>query len=166
MNCQICQKKEATVHFTEIDGDKMVKLHLCEECAKKKGIGIDASFALTNFLGTLSEGEVVNEEVLVTCPQCGMSLKDFRTEGRLGCGRCYETFKKTLGALIKTLHKCDHHCGKAFEKAPAANKPAAAFSTLQLALKEAVEKEQYEKAAGIRDQIKKAKNRTAGDDKA
>jgi protein arginine kinase activator len=163
VKCQVCQEREATVHFTEIVDDKIIKLHLCEECAKKKGIGIKAGFALSDFLSTLTEAEITEEEAVLKCPQCGMTLENFRKEGRLGCGQCYETFEKTLTALIKTLHKGSHHTGKipagrsAIESGP---DPTA----LKRELQKAVKNEEYEKAARLRDRIKKlevkAKKRT------
>lgn len=155
MKCQVCQKKESTVHFTEIIGDKIIKLHLCEECAKKKGIGMDASFALGDFLSILTDSEIVaEEEEKLSCPQCGLNLEKFRKEGRLGCGQCYRTFEKTLVTLIKSIHKSDHHTGKS-RPAPAAGKPGRDVGVLKQSLQKAVADEEFEKAARLRDLIKK-----------
>jgi protein-arginine kinase activator protein McsA len=38
MLCSICKAKTATVHLTDIMGDKVRKTDLCEECAKNKGV--------------------------------------------------------------------------------------------------------------------------------
>jgi len=161
MNCQICQKKEATVHFTEIIGDKIIKLHLCEECAQKKGIGMNASFALGDFLSTLTDSEVAaKEEEKLTCPQCGLNLAKFRQEGRLGCGQCYRTFEKTLITLIKAIHKNERHTGKGCPGVPAKS-TSEDSRILKRKLEKAVEIEDFEKAARLRDLIKKTEKKSA-----
>ncbi len=152
MICQICQKKTATIHFTEIEDDKVVKMHLCEDCAEEKGFGENPSCGLGNLVGSLSElGD--KEEDTVHCPQCGLTFREFRKVGRLGCGLCYETFSEKLSPLIKTLHKGHRHVGKV----PTTHPPKEETPDLDLLRKElraAVEKEEFEKAAELRDRIK------------
>ncbi len=36
--CQVCKKNVATVQLTEITEKKRRELHLCEDCAKKRGL--------------------------------------------------------------------------------------------------------------------------------
>ena len=65
MTCDICGKKEATVHLTEIVNDKMTKLHLCEECAKEKGAEMEEHFGLSDLLAGLTDlGSTVEPEVM------------------------------------------------------------------------------------------------------
>src|SRR3990167_6740365 len=97
MLCDICHKNEATVHLTEIINDQMTKLHLCEECAKEKGAEMEEHFGLSDLLAGLSDvGPVPEPEVVeaAKCPNCGFTYKNFSKMGRLGCGDCYEVFKK------------------------------------------------------------------------
>jgi protein arginine kinase activator len=150
MLCQACHENEATVHLTEIKGDKMVTLHLCQECAQRKGIKVKPPFSLDDFLSGLAELNIAPEEEAVTCPGCGITLAEFRAAGRLGCGQCYRVFSRSLLPLIATIQKGEIHRGKI----PAAHPPRPDPESLEEALQEAVGKEDFERAALLRDRIK------------
>jgi len=101
MLCTICKEKPATVHLTQIVGDKMQKLDLCEDCAKAKGVNDPGSFALADLmlgLGASQEIEQAGGGVETKCPRCGFTQADFKKSGRLGCPECYRTFAEPLGA--------------------------------------------------------------------
>ena len=53
MLCDMCKKKEATVHFTEIINEEVTELHMCEECAKTKGQDMQQHFGISDFLSGL-----------------------------------------------------------------------------------------------------------------
>ena len=151
MLCSECGKNEATVHITEIEDNSVGKVHLCEECARKKGIDMSPPESLSEIISGMAEIKTSPEDEGLTCRSCGLTLKDMKTSGRLGCGQCYITFKESLDPLIKTLHKAVYHTGKvpsAFEKI------AGDIQLLRKELQEAVKKEEYEKAARLRDRIK------------
>ena len=59
MNCDVCGKGDATVHLTEIIDNKITKLHLCEECARKKGAEMEEHFGLSDLLAGLADFECV-----------------------------------------------------------------------------------------------------------
>ena len=151
MLCQSCQKKEATVHLTEIKDDKIITIHLCEQCAREKGINVNPPFSLSDFLSSLAEVNVAPEEEDIKCPQCGLSWAEFRSGGRLGCGHCYQVFNRSLLPLITTIQKGVNHHGKV----PAAHPPRPDLEALKKELQDAVGKEEYEKAARLRDLIKR-----------
>src|SRR5882757_7280741 len=91
----ICKAKDATVHLTQIAGDKMQKVDLCEECAKHKGVDDPAGFSLADLLlglGASQEIEQAGGGTTVKCPKCGFTQADFKKSGRLGCAECYVTF--------------------------------------------------------------------------
>ena len=74
MLCSNCKEKPATVHLTQIVGDKMQKLDLCEECAKAKGVNDPGGFALADLmlgLGASQELEQSTSGVETKCPRCG-----------------------------------------------------------------------------------------------
>ncbi len=150
MLCQNCQKNEATVHLTEIKDDKTVTIHLCEDCARKKGINVKPPFSLSDFLSGLAELNIAPEEEDVICPRCGITLAEFRSGGRLGCGQCYQVFSRSLLPLITTIQKGENHQGKV----PAAHPPRPDLESLKKALREAVGEEKFERAAILRDRIK------------
>ena len=164
MVCDICGKNNATVHLTEIIDNKMSKLHLCEECARKKGTEMEEHFGLSDLLAGLADfGTKTGQEkeTKVKCPRCGMTYKDFKNIGRLGCSDCYTTFDESLSPLIKRIHGSAEHFGKT----PSKPKRAAAKSAprkkkedkmdeLKERLQRAVKLEEFEEAAKLRDKIR------------
>jgi protein arginine kinase activator len=170
MTCDICGKNPATVHLTEIIDDQMNELHLCEECAHKKSAQMEQQFGLSDLLAGLAGFEKQKDEkegLVLKCPNCGMTFKDFKKIGRLGCGECYAAFRSFLGPLLKRIHGSNLHCGKTpgsriakltRRKAEVRETRAPAridsVQELRIRLQKAVEAEAYEEAARLRDQIK------------
>jgi protein arginine kinase activator len=160
MLCSICKEKTATVHLTQIVGDKMQKLDLCEDCAKAKGINDPTSFGLADLdlvlgLGASQEIEQAAGGVELKCPRCGFTQADFKKSGRLGCPECYHTFAEGLGGLLKTMHKGTRHVGKAPEALRQSRDLSDRMKTLQARLAKAVKDEDFEQAAILRDEIKR-----------
>ncbi|MGD1019882.1 MAG: UvrB/UvrC motif-containing protein [Verrucomicrobiia bacterium] len=155
MLCDICKKSEATVHLTQIVDGKMLKVDLCESCAKEKGVQEAAGFSLANLLVELGGGEESRVEAPgVQCPVCGFTQADFKKTGRLGCSACWETFEPALASLLKAMHKGDHHVGKVPAKAEHTLALNGKMQELAEQLEKAVREEKYEDAAQIRDQIR------------
>ena len=166
MLCSICKEKPATVHLTQITGDKMQKVDLCEDCAKTKGINDPSGFALADVLLGLGASQELDQTapggVELKCPRCGFSQADFKKSGRLGCPECYKTFAGGLEGLLKSMHKGTHHMGKAPEALRATRDQADRLKTLQKKLNKAVEDENFEQAARLRDEINQMTPRTPG----
>ena len=156
MQCSICKEKPATVHLTQIVGDKMQKLDLCEDCAKTKGVNDPSGFALADIMLGLGAAQEVEQAVGtdLKCPRCGFSQGDFKKSGRLGCPGCYVTFAEGLRGLLKTMHKGTRHTGKAPEALRSTRENADKLKTLQAKLTKAIKDENYEQAAQVRDEIK------------
>ena len=161
MQCSICKEKPATVHLTQIVGEKMQKLDLCEDCAKTKGVNDPSGFALADIMLGLGAAQEVEQAVGtdLKCPRCGFSQADFKKSGRLGCPECYKTFAEGLGGLLKTMHKGTRHTGKAPEALRATRENADKLKTLQTKLAKAIKDENYEQAALMRDEIKQLTGR-------
>jgi protein arginine kinase activator len=160
MQCSICKEKPATVHLTQIVGDKMQKLDLCEDCAKTKGVN-DPMFAPADVLLGLGAQEIEQAVgVDLKCPCCGFSQADFKKSGRLGCPECYKTFAEGLSGLLKTMHKGTRHTGKAPEALRASRENSDRLKTLQKKLNKAIELEDFEQAAQLRDEIKQLDERS------
>jgi protein arginine kinase activator len=164
MLCTICKEKPATVHLTQIVGDKMQKLDLCEDCAKTKGINDPTSFGLADLdlvlgLGASQQLEQAAGGAELKCPRCGFMQADFKKSGRLGCPECYATFAEGLAGLLKTMHKGTRHIGKAPEALRATRENAGLLKTLQAKLAKAIKDENYEQAAQLRDEIKQLTGR-------
>ena len=162
MQCSICKEKPATVHLTQIVGDKMQKLDLCDDCAKAKGVNDPAGFALADLmlgLGAAQEIEQAAGGTEVKCPRCGFTQADFKKSGRLGCPECYKTFAEGLSGLLKTMHKGTRHVGKAPETMKVSDN-ADRLKALQKKLEKAIEAENFEEAAQLRDEIKQVAERS------
>ena len=160
MRCEICNKEEATVHLTEVVNDKVTKLHLCEKCAKEKSNEMQSHFGLTDLLsglmdlGSPIEGGALEESLTVKGPLCSMTFYDFRKTGRFGCGKCYDTFGKNLSELLRKIHGSDRHVGKRPFKDETRPEEKSGLQRLRNELNELVMREEFEKAAIVRDRIK------------
>src|ERR1039457_445943 len=157
MLCCICKEKEATVHLTQIAGDKMQKVDLCEECAKTKGVNDPTGFSLADLLLGLGASQEIEQSaggVELKCPRCGFTQADFKKAGRLGCPDCYKTFADGLETLLKSMHKGTRHVGKVPESLRHTRDLSDRLMALQKKLNKAIEDENFEQAALLRDEIK------------
>ncbi|MFA5362625.1 MAG: UvrB/UvrC motif-containing protein [Candidatus Omnitrophota bacterium] len=158
MLCDICGKNPATVHLTEIVDNHMDELHLCEECARQKSSQMEQQFGLSDLLVGLTQFEKSAEDketAGIKCPTCGLTYKDFKKIGRLGCGDCYTTLRKYLAPLLKKIHGSTLHQGKCPVKSGIPRmKNKMDPDTLRARLQKAIQMEAYEEAARLRDQIK------------
>lgn len=149
--CGHC-KKPATIHLTQIVNNKVHKVDLCEDCPFKQNVTDPDAFSLADFLiksGGTPEGITGNE----CCPSCGMTPRDFKKTGRFGCSECYITFKGMIEPMLANMHKDVVHCGKIPEKAIARVSAHQKFARLEQELQEAIQVENYEQAAKLRDQL-------------
>ncbi|MFO1477460.1 MAG: UvrB/UvrC motif-containing protein [Verrucomicrobiota bacterium] len=158
MLCCICKEREATVHLTQIAGDKMQKVDLCEECAKTKGVNDPTGFSLADLLLGLGASQEMAQSSTgqeLKCPRCGFTQADFKKAGRLGCPECYKTFSEGLESLLKSMHKGTRHVGKVPEALRQTRELSDRLLMLHKKLAIAIEQEDFEQAAQLRDEIKK-----------
>ena len=160
MKCNICNTRDATVHLTEIINKKVTKLHLCEECAKEKSQEMEEHFGLADLLSGLADlvpTPTPKRKVAETgmkCSTCGFTFNNFRKMGRLGCPKCYETFKVQLSPLLRKIHGSENHVGKIPTKKVVVRNKAALLSELKQSLEKAIKMEEFEEAARLRDQVR------------
>ena len=161
MSCDQCHEREAVIHLTQIVNEQVTTLHLCERCAAEKGVespGGVAKTPLGSFLAAM--GNNLPEEVPVAragenCAGCGASLQDFRESGRLGCPDCYRSFETPLRELLRRLHGSTHHVGERYaERDGAVVDGRQVASELREQLRLAVETENFELAAELRDRLR------------
>jgi protein arginine kinase activator len=150
------------VHYTKIDGDKVQKVDLCEECSKTKGVNDPVGFELADLLLGLGASKEIDQAaggVEIKCPRCGFTQADFKKAGRLGCSECYKTFAEGLEGLLKTMHKGTRHVGKVPEALRQNRELTDRLKLLQKKLTKAVGEENFEQAAALRDEIKQMSDR-------
>lgn len=161
MQCKRCGKNEAKIHFAKIINNQTTEFHLCEPCAKQLNImSANHEFHLENLIAGLSaepEGKDTREDSKLVCQACGLTAGGFKRSGRLGCPRCYEAFHDELIPLLRKIHGSAHHTGKSPVKIgeSAAQNRMRDIKRLRRDLREAISREEYERAAKIRDDIKK-----------
>jgi protein arginine kinase activator len=151
--CERCASP-ATVHITEVLGEgKFEEHHVCEQCYPKYVHNGDKTSAKTG--GAEGGGDL--EDALFgqqECPDCGIKFVDFRNSHRLGCSRDYQVFHTELTPLLENIHGDTKHVGKTPRRYPQTKQAEAELLQLRQRLKRAVDREDYEEAAKVRDQIK------------
>jgi protein arginine kinase activator len=156
MKCQSCSSK-ATVHFTDIIKGNKKEVHLCQSCAEQKQLiknqELNFPAILQNLIGQ-HVGQLTDALARLTCPACGIKYMEFRAEGRLGCPNDYEVFRVGLEPLLQRLHRSLRHKGKTPRHGSSLGKTSAEVIEMRNCLREAVESENYEEAARLRDLIR------------
>lgn len=163
MLCQNCQQRPATVHLTKIINFAKTEMHLCEVCAKAAGneLGIifGTNFTFQNLIaGLLGDSSLELEQQpnigALSCPNCGLTFSDFKNTGLLGCGECYRHFKTGLDPLLKKVHGSITHTGKVPRRTGGKVRIKKEIQDLRIQLQQAIQKENYEQAANLRDKIR------------
>src|SRR4051812_4728045 len=163
MKCDACKNNTATVHLTEIKNGKKLEKHLCEQCAaQQEGLPVKShtpiNELLTNFV--LAHSGQMAKEQTAACESCGVTWAEFRQNGLLGCEHDYALFEKDLTPLLQRAHEgATHHLGKVPQRRGGTGVPAKRgmdLAKLRKELARAVEVEDYERAAKLRDQIRQA----------
>ncbi len=166
MKCQQCDKP-ATFHITELTGGKPQELHLCEDHAREyltssgsepAAGGSMAAVLAQQMAQQMAVGQTAAELAELdkqSCPVCGITFYEFRSQGRLGCPHDYACFQAQLEPLIMSIHGETQHSGKSPKRCPDGGAQRTKLIRLRREMKEAVEEEKYERASELRDQIQR-----------
>lgn len=156
--CRRCSKP-ATLHITEIRKGEVQQLHLCETCAQKYLSHAEDDDTAPSEVG---DAELDTADDLA-CPHCGITFRQFRSQGRLGCPFDYEVFESELQPLLENIHDDTQHCGKVPQDAAPASQDQFRLIKLRNELQTAVKEEAYERAASLRDEIQKLETQLKGE---
>jgi len=156
--CEKCDRP-ATYHAVEIIKGQKIEKHLCDQHASEDGLGIKSAHApinelLTNFVkATGSDKSTASLDL--TCPDCGLSFSEFRDKSLLGCPSCYSAFEAPLTSLLERAHEGgSHHIGKVPRRGGGGGEQRQLQITrIRKRLDDAVEAEDYELAAQLRDDL-------------
>lgn len=167
MKCANCGEREGVVSLTTIVEGDVRTVSLCAKCAEEKGIETGVGLAETPLGGFLAAlGESLDPDAPLTaalearCTGCGATLRDFRESGRVGCAECYRSFDTPLRELLRRLHGSTHHTGQRYARLePLPGHPAPitlppSVRELREQLRRAIEAEQFELAAELRDRLR------------
>jgi protein arginine kinase activator len=164
MVCQDCKKQQATVHLTQIINNDKIVLSLCKECAAKRGFHSpldNVPFPLAEILSGIIAQQLPQRHEQpsddLACPNCGLTFKQFTHQGRFGCGNCYKAFRVQLEPIMRKIHGSSLHKGKLPSVGPGGSLPIKEEERLEVELKKAIECEDFERAADLRDKLKTLK---------
>lgn len=149
--CEQCGKKPANVHLTQISANGTVVSHLCEHCAKSKGISISIDTAQGDTVSAEVQQQASGEDK--SCPRCGMKFSLFRERGRLGCRHCYRAFGDEIDRMLTEMHGSCVHRGKRYTRIGGVQGTEADIERLRGELDRAIRNEDFEEAARLRDTI-------------
>lgn len=161
--CQRCQERPAQVHFSKVVNGEKSERYLCEDCAREEGafhFMLGPQFTVQHVLGGLigqAKGGSLSNRAMPdakNCTYCGYSYREFAETGRLGCARCYETFKNELNPLILRLHGRVEHRGKLPRRGARHLETKRELEGLRQRMADAIQREAFEEAAQLRDQIR------------
>lgn len=169
MLCQICGKNPAKVHFTEIHDNTMSEIHVCERCADEKGLHgtpkTHNKMEIADLIATMADSLTTSDEQRVgrvQCPRCGLLYSAFRETGRLGCAECYVAFQFQLRPLLRRIHGDTRHKGKVPARDAQVPSRSRQIQRLFDELQRAVEREEFERAAELRDEIRRLETEDRG----
>jgi protein arginine kinase activator len=180
MTCERCNQKSVSVFYRESIGGRERSLRLCGECAdalEAAGELEDVSAAVagmtaprfpseeSRFTLPLRKPTAANgtSPAAVPCPLCGSTAEELAATGRVGCAACYTLHGKLRGELhgdllesvIRAAHGRAEHTGRVSAGYRARRERETRLAGMRQQLKEAVSREDYESAAGLRDSIRR-----------
>jgi protein arginine kinase activator len=159
MLCDNCRERDAVVKLTRVVEGEPVYFNLCEKCASEQGVEPSGQTAPKTALGDMlfqvQQQLLLGGTEVARCSFCQLTLKEFRQTGRLGCARCYSSFESSLRELLRRVHGGARHAGRKYEP-PRVSLPErlTLLGELKERLRRAVETEQFELAADLRDRIR------------
>ena len=158
MLCDNCGEREAAVHLTTIVNNEVKQQHLCERCAAERGVETTVSVPkhpLGALLQAAQQQLAAPTADAGRCTFCGSTMNDFRATGRWGCARCYSTFEPSMRELLRRVHGNAKHVGESYlPPQPELDETATILGELKERLRRAIETEQFELAADLRDRIR------------
>jgi len=157
MKCDICRERIAVIFVQQVSRDSTIELHLCEQCAKERGLSSTENRIDISLGGVFSElfekkhSKKSGDEI---CPSCGCSFADIKKIRKTGCARCYSLFKTGIVSLLRQEGIESAWQGTTQSQAETEVSAPIDIDSLKRELKKAVTEENYELAAYYRDRIK------------
>ena len=159
MLCEKCKKKTATVHIKKSINGKKMEMYLCADCSRDYN---DLFTTPTSMFDTFYTQNLSNAHPTTkVCHTCGMTADRFSAKGFLGCSDCYEVFANMVDNMVSRVQPASTHVGRklgesAPNSAPTAETPTreSQIESLKKQLVEAIDQEDYLRAASLRDQIR------------
>jgi len=156
----MCKENQANIVFTKIVNNEKVVLHICSECAQKKGLTIEIGPTEVSAVDKFGIKPALNADQRreadipdMVCDNCGLSFAEFNKTGFAGCDNCYDSFGRFIVNILKQIHGSAVHHGKVPLNIAGELELKKHLRTLRQRLKRCIEAEDYERAAELRDKI-------------
>lgn len=156
MICQNCDKNEATLHMKRIINGRAAEVHLCSDCARSLGYGEAFSgfgLGFGHLLGELLSSGETGSANSMRCPACGKSFEEIAEDGKMGCAECYAVFYDKLLPTLNKIHGKTSYMGSKPRVSDDNHSSISKLDELKAALSDAVERQDFELAASLRDRI-------------
>lgn len=170
MDCQECQERPATLHFTQLINGNKTETHICEVCAKEIGYMTypEEGYSLQNLLAGLfnfdsthlenHNGNSFKQLKESHCPKCDLTFSEFKRIGKFGCAECYHTFSSQLDPILRRVHSGNtKHSGKIPIRKGGSLHTKKQLEMFQSELQQLIKSEEFEEAALVRDKIRELK---------
>ena len=182
MICNRCGKNYAEIYYKQTVNGKTVEYALCSHCAeemKKEGkmgfmvqpsfddlfFGSEGMLMLNDLLGLNGNTKKNGRAEKKHCTLCASTFEDLVKNGKIGCAECYKTFEEELKGSIEKIHGKAKYVGKRPSRSTSANVTETPplekeepkedrLKRLRQELDAAIQSQEFEKAAVIRDEIR------------
>lgn len=163
MKCQKCKTKNATTQVKRVINGQYEEYMLCADCAHEMGFDNVFDSAMPDMFGGILSGlfgaALPARSGATRCPLCGSTYGDIRNTGKVGCAKCYEIFISELTPSLSRIHGNTQHVGKIPKGVTSSEQgkeepQVSELDTLKAELKKAIDEQNFEYAAELRDKIK------------
>lgn len=163
MLCDVCKKNNASVHITKVVNGQKQETNVCDVCAKDVegfnligDMGMMTDFNFSSIIGGLMDyiNKTPSRIEDVNCKDCGMTLREFKQTGVLGCASCYKNLQSTVSSVVNRVQGRAEHKGKIPKKQGKEILNKKYILQLKEELQKAILEENFEKAAELRDKIR------------
>ena len=164
VDCELCGEEKATMHLLRVVEGAVTHTHLCPDCAQtiaEQTEGLALVLAVPSVFRRLTQGAPEGDPARMPpphgedrfCGVCGTTLTDYRESGMVGCPNCYRVFADDLQKALEVDAKPAEHVGKVPRRGPDNDAVRHEVMRLERMLRELVECERFEEAAGVRDRL-------------
>ena len=160
MLCEKCNQKQATVHMQQIINGAKMEIHLCQDCSIQMDTPVSIEALLNGLLGSFVSMASEKQSGKKThyhyepCATCGMTYEDFKSGGKLGCEACYRVFSREIEGILKNVQASTRHEGRFPSRLGWAMFQKREIDRLRNLMHEAIDEENFEEAARLRDEVK------------
>ena len=181
MKCENCNERNATFFLEQIINGEKRSHRLCRACAEQLGLFHPGKNAIEDvFSPLLGSHTAMIDEIFgfagqgvkaKKCEGCGATWQELSKSGRVGCPRCYATFEAELESSIRGIHGNVTHVGTGPVKKRVSTGPVKKrvcttredlLEDLKKLMREAIESENFEEAARLRDKIRAESDKKGG----